>query len=158
MANTRAPTARAIWITHRSDPAGAAVDEHVFAHLQLRLAEQPQVRGDADQRRGRRVLIGDFLGRRIEPALVDRGVLGERSLASEQPLVAAPDAVALAILRHARPDRLDHAGQIAADDKRLRQSTGIMPARMYVSTGLTATASTLTRTWLAAGFGLGRSP
>ena len=33
-----------------------------------------------------------------------------------------------------------------------------MPARMYVSTGLTATALTLTSTWLSAGFGFGRLP
>ena len=79
------------------------------------------MRGDADQRRRRRILIGDLLGRWIEPTFVDCGVLGERALASQQSLVASPDPVALAILRHARADCLDHPGQIASDDKRQRQ-------------------------------------
>ena len=87
----------------------------------MRLAEQAQVGRDADHRHGGGVLVGDFLGRRVEPPLVDGRIFGERSLAAEQPLVAPPDAVPLAILCRARSDRLDHAGQVASDDKRLRQ-------------------------------------
>ena len=105
----------------RADAAGAAVDEHLLAHLQLPIAEQAEMRGDAHQRHRRGILVRDFLGRRIEPTLVDRGIFGERALTAQQSLVAAPDAVALAELRHGRPNRLDHAGQIAADHKRLRQ-------------------------------------
>ena len=34
----------------------------------------------------------------------------------------------------------------------------IVPARMYVSTGLSAAAATRTSTWLPVGSGVGRSP
>ena len=108
----------------RSDSARAAVDEHALAGLQLGLAEQPQVRGDADQCRGGRVFVGNLLGRRIKPALIDRHVLRERALTAQQSLVAPPDPVALAIFGHFGTDRLDRAGQIATDDKRRWQVDG----------------------------------
>ena len=94
------------------------MDEELLAHLQLRVAEQAEVRGDADQRRGGRVLRRDFVGRGIEPTLVDGRVLGERPLAAQQSLVAAPHAVAHAKAFRLGPDRLDRAGQIAAEDER----------------------------------------
>ncbi len=105
----------------RAHPARAAADEHRLARLQLCIAEQTQVGRDAHQRHGGGVLVGDFLGRGIKPALVDGGIFGERPLAAQQPLIAPPDPVAFAIFRRRRADRLDHPGQVAADNKRLRQ-------------------------------------
>ena len=59
----------------------------------------------------------------------------------------SPNAIARVKLGGGGPGRLDDASQIAADEEGRGRSMGNMPARIYVSTGLTATAWTLTSTW-----------
>ena len=68
---------------HRADPAGAAVDEHRLARLQVGTAEQAQVGRDADQRPGHRQLVLDPGRRGIEPVLVDGRQLREGALPAQ---------------------------------------------------------------------------
>ena len=78
----------------RADPARTAVHEDLLAHLQLGVAEQAEVGGDAHQGNRRGVLKGNFLGNGIEPLLFNGRELGKGALAAQQALVAAPDAIA----------------------------------------------------------------
>ena len=50
--------------------------------------------GDADQGHRRGIGVRQQRGGGIEPVLVNRGILRRDSLAAEQPLVRAPDAIA----------------------------------------------------------------
>ena len=106
---------------HRPDAAAAAVDEDRFAHFQLRFAKEPQMSRDANQGARGRLFIGYVGWRRVEPMLIDRAVFGERSLAAQESLVRAPDAVADFESFRLRAGGLDRAGQIAADNERLGQ-------------------------------------
>ncbi len=109
---------------HRADAAGAAIDEDGLAGLQLRAVEQPEVGGDADQR-ARGGLFVRHSGRcGVEPLSLDADELRARALPAEKPLVRSPDAVARLEVRHARSDRVDHAREVGAGDRRLRQRHG----------------------------------
>src|SRR5947209_675000 len=79
------------------------------------------MRCDTDQREGRHLLVADAIGRRIQPALVDRAILGEGTLTTEQPLVAAPYALAGIEARHLAAHLRHQAREIASDDERKRQ-------------------------------------
>jgi hypothetical protein len=73
---------------------------------------------DADQGHGRGVVVRYERGRRIEPGLIDGGILGRDSLPAEQPLVRAPDAITHAKAGASLPDALDGARQVARQDIR----------------------------------------
>ena len=77
---------------------------------------------DPHQGNRRRLLVRNARGRRVEPLLVHGRVLGKGPLEAEEALVAPPDAVAGAEPRHPRAERLDHSGQVAADDVRLGEA------------------------------------
>ena len=84
-------------------PPAAAIDEHRIADLEPGGPEQAQMRGHADQRRRGDRFVGHARRRGIQPALVDRAVLGKRALAAHQALVRAPHAIADAEPRRVRP-------------------------------------------------------
>ena len=60
----------------------------------MRIAHQPQVGRDADQRHRRGRLAVDARRRGIEPLLVDRRIFGKRALPAQQSLVRSPHAIA----------------------------------------------------------------
>ena len=104
-----------------ADSARAAVNEDVFAHLQIRQAEAAEMGGDAGQRQRGGIGIGHFVGRVVEPAFFDGGIFGEGALPAEQALIASPNAIAGLESFHVGPDGFDHARQVATDDERLGQ-------------------------------------
>src|SRR5262249_15484242 len=79
---------------HRADTAGAAVHEYRLTRLEMSTAKKSNVGRDGNQRHGRRLSVGDADRRRIEPALVDRRVFGERALPAEESLIRSPNPVA----------------------------------------------------------------
>ena len=82
------------------------------------------MRRDANQRHGGSRFLADARRQRIEPPLVDRGVLRERPLPAEQTLVRAPHPVARSETLHRGTDLFDRPGQVAADDERKRERHG----------------------------------
>ena len=108
----------------RANAAGATIDEHRLSGPHGRAADESEVRGDRHQRGGRRIAIGDAVGRGIEPPLIDGGEFCERALPPQQTLIGSPDP-------HARPQAVDLAAdsddftrQVAANDERQGQRHG----------------------------------
>src|SRR5262249_50834683 len=109
---------------HRADSAGAAVDENDVAGLGAGAAKEPEMGRDANERDRGRGLVAHIRWRGIEPLFVYAGVLGNRSLPAEQPLVRSPDPVADFETVYVRPNGGHRAGQVAARDVWLRQRHG----------------------------------
>ena len=82
---------------------------------------------DPHQGHGRGVGVREQGGRGIEPCFIDGGEFRRDSLAAQQPLVRAPDAIAFLKPRSARSRFLDRARHVAADDVRKRERHGDHP-------------------------------
>ena len=118
---TRAPEDLGHLHHARADAPRAAVHKQHLARLQVGVAHQTQLGGDADQRQGHDILVADALGNRMQPALVHGGEFGERARAPLRPLARRPNPVAHFEVFDARAD-LDHrAGEVPAEDEGERQ-------------------------------------
>ena len=141
---------------HRADAAGAAVDEQRFAGLQLGVAHEAEVGGDADQRAGGRRFVAHAVGNRIEPALFDGGVFGERALPAQSPW-SVPQTRSPTLNRFAfGPSFSTTPARSQPTMNGSGMSIFTVPLRMYVSIGFTAAAFTRTSTWLAGRLGCGQ--
>lgn len=107
-----------------ADAAAAAVDEEGFGGLKGGFAYETEVGGDTDEGTGGGLFVGDGRGDGVGPGFVDGDLFGESTLASEQTLVAAPDAVADAELFDLDAGGFDDTGEVAADDEGLGQFHG----------------------------------
>src|SRR5690349_11847751 len=76
---------------------------------------------DANERAGGRSFIRNSIRSWIEPAFFHRAVFRERPLASEQPLVRAPNSITHFELRCLRSDFSDRPSEITSHDERLRK-------------------------------------
>ena len=91
---TLAPMALDICTTIEPTPPVPPLTNSVSPRLQLGVAHEAEVGGDADERAGGGRFVAHAVGSWVEPVLVDGGVLGECALPAEQALVGAPDAIA----------------------------------------------------------------
>ena len=114
---TRAPRACASWIAHVADAAGPAGDEQVLAAAQPEPLEA-LVRGQRRQRQRRRLLEGQPLGHVGEEALGHGRELGVGAVLELLAAAVAVDRVAGLEPGHRRPDLLDHARRVPAEDHR----------------------------------------
>ncbi len=119
---TRAPSAFDICTTIEPTPPVPPLTNSVSPAFNRAVAHEAEVCGDAHERAGGGGFVGHAVGNGIEPALVDRGILGKCALPAEESLVAAPHAVADFESLRVWAELLDDAGQVAADDERQRDT------------------------------------
>ena len=117
---TRAPSALAICTTIEPTPPVPPLTNSVSPDCSLASRTRPMCGGDADEGAGGRRFVGHAGGSRIEPALVDGGIFGERALPAHESLVGSPDSVADFEFLGVWAQLFDDARQIGADDVRQR--------------------------------------
>ena len=104
---------------HGTNATRAAVDKDNLARLKMSAAKETEVGGNACQRRGRGIGVGNSGRRGIKPLFLHARVLGERPLPAEQTLIGAPHPIARLVALDAGPDGFDPTGEIATGNEGL---------------------------------------
>ena len=98
--------------------ARAAIHEDDLTWFEVRVEEQSHVSRQSDERPRRRFGIRHPSRCRVKPTLIDRGILGERPLPTEQSLIAPPYAIARLEPLDLGPHLIHRSRQITAKDVR----------------------------------------
>ena len=125
----------------RADAARAAVHEQHLPRLQIGVAHQAELGGDADQRKGHDILVADALGNGMQPAVVHGGEFGEGARAPVRALARRPNPVAHLEIFDARAG-LDHrAREVAPENegegqlRRDRAAANVNVNRVHIDRG-----------------------